>query len=97
MMPTFRMPCSSSLMTMPDAARHPRQRVELRIEVREEAVRLEPALGLGEHHVERLLLDQPHRVHLGIERRAMASACASVFPTSAKLVGSAMLCASAMR
>jgi hypothetical protein len=62
-----------------------------------ETVRLEAPACLGEHDVKRLVLEQRHRVHEGVEIRATASAWASVLPTSAKLVGSAMLCASAIR
>ena len=51
-----------------EPARQPREGVELRVEVREEPVRLEPPLGLDEHHLERVLLEQGDRVELGVER-----------------------------
>ena len=70
-------------------ARQLRERVELRVDIRGEAVRLEPALDLADHHLERLFLDQLRSDGAGSSMRAIEWACASVFPTSAKHVGSA--------
>ena len=52
---------------MPEPAGHARQRIELRVEVGEQAVRLEPPFGLDHHHVEGLLLHQRDRIQLGRE------------------------------
>ena len=66
-MPILNEPCSSSLSTCATLRGSARDRVELRVEIREELVRLEPALDLERHHLERLLLHQRDRVELRIE------------------------------
>jgi hypothetical protein len=50
------------------APRHPRDRVELREEPGEELVRLEAPFRLGDHHLDRVLLEQRDRVELRVER-----------------------------
>ena len=52
---------------MPEPARQPGERVELRVEIREQAVRLEPPLCLDHHHLERLLLEQRDRIEIRVE------------------------------
>ena len=50
-----------------DAARDPEDGLELGEEVRQECVRLESPLGLAQHHDERVLLDERHRVERRVE------------------------------
>jgi hypothetical protein len=42
--------------------------VELRIRIRRERVWLEPPLRLSAHHDERVLLQQLHRIEVGVEQ-----------------------------
>ncbi len=97
-MPIFSAPCSSSVSTWPSRRGMRAQRIELGVEVGEEAVRAR-AGAPPRPHITSSASSSISAIgsSSGSSARAIESACASVFPTSAKLVGSAMPCSSAIR
>jgi hypothetical protein len=66
--PTLSVPVSSPVGDLDDPARQTGQWAELGESLAQEPVRLEVALGLGQHQAARLVFEQGDRIELRVER-----------------------------